>query len=818
MAEDRDHYAVYYADKLWGLLPAVYRAEDSAVIDRPGPLRELVNRMGVQAAILRRSIDRLWEDQSIESCDDWLIPYMADLLATNLVSGLDSRGQRLDVAKTIYYRRRKGTVALLEELAADITGWEVRVVEFFRRLARTRHGLDPAIGLPAASADPLGARTLQLAQGLVGPFTETVLGGMADLRHAYGAACVQTAFDEFHHTVDVRRGQEQVGWHNIPRLGVFLWRLYSFGLDQTTPVPVKDCPGRYAFDPTGRELPLFARAARTRDNYGDRWVSPQAWQLPDAISTLLLDTFPAELVPASLNVLHLQGSFFDPVPLTQVTIYPEVGRLTLDAALQGDTIRVTYHYGFASTLGAGPYDRRLLGLQAPDLPQPETSVNDGGGALVAPLGSLAPTGTLTIADSLTYDQVADIGVGGSAIQNVTVRGENMRRPVIRLDPGTLWTFAGNAGRLHLEGLLISGGDLLLQGDYDEVRLTCCTLDPGSAGDRLTPPTLFAQAVDGRDLTPTRLWVEGHVDRLVLDRCIAGPIRVRGRGVIEELVASDSIVQGIRSAELVPFVLADFKDPIGLAVRLRDRPDPVSAFLFGQFAPATTVLLAAYDDQERTAPPDAATQQAILQEFNAVMAGPALYDPARFSLVALSPAVQARIAQAPTGAALAQLNRLLLEEAYPTELADLAFALNSGVAQLTRCTVLGRAYLHRLEASECILDDVTLVEDVQQGCVRFSAWASGSHLPSPYESVEVPARGPLFAARTFGRPDYALLRLTADAAILGGAVGATLREGAQNGSEMGAFNREQAAIKVRSLRIKLDEYMPLGLAPVIVHVT
>ena len=50
----------------------------------------------------------MWEDQSIETCDDWLIPYIGDLLATNLVANLDAPGQRLDVAKTIYYRRRKG--------------------------------------------------------------------------------------------------------------------------------------------------------------------------------------------------------------------------------------------------------------------------------------------------------------------------------------------------------------------------------------------------------------------------------------------------------------------------------------------------------------------------------------------------------------------------------------------------------------------------------------------------------------------------------------------------------------------------------------
>ena len=38
------------------------------------------------------------------------IPYIGDLLATRLVSCLDARAQRLDVAKTIYYRRRAGTL------------------------------------------------------------------------------------------------------------------------------------------------------------------------------------------------------------------------------------------------------------------------------------------------------------------------------------------------------------------------------------------------------------------------------------------------------------------------------------------------------------------------------------------------------------------------------------------------------------------------------------------------------------------------------------------------------------------------------------
>ncbi len=150
----RDLYEERYADKLWSLIPAVYRAVDSQTLDGDGPLRELLGRIGASMAVVRRSIDRLWEDQSVETCDSWVVPYIADLLATNLVPSMDARGQRLDVANTIFYRRRKGTVALLEQLAHDVTGYETRVIEFFRRLSRNRHNLDPAIGLPMPRPPP----------------------------------------------------------------------------------------------------------------------------------------------------------------------------------------------------------------------------------------------------------------------------------------------------------------------------------------------------------------------------------------------------------------------------------------------------------------------------------------------------------------------------------------------------------------------------------------------------------------------------------------------------------------------------------------
>jgi hypothetical protein len=379
--------------------------------------------------------------------------------------------------------------------------------------------------------------------------------------------------------------------------------------------------------------------------------------------------------------------------------------------------------------------------------------------------------------------------------------------------------------LTLEGLFISGGDIVLRGAFDSVTLTCCTLDPGNAGDVASPPTIYTQAVDGRDLIPCRLWIEAQVGKLTLDRCITGPIRTRKNannepGNIETLVVNDSIVQAIRTDDSSPFDPTDLKGPALLATLLRDASDPLSSYLKGQFTPVTQQLLSTYDSKQLPSP---ALQQALLDELKTILTGPALYDAKRFAQVNLTATTLAWTTQILHGAELIRLNRWLLQEAYPAALADKdsAIALGSGQVHLTRCTVLGPAYLHRLTASECILDDIVLVEDTQDGCVRFSAWVTDSVLPRRYESVRIAAKSPLFTTRIFGQPGYAQLLSSVDTVILPGPIGTagtTIAEGAQDGSEMGVFAREKNPIKERSLRIKYEEFMPLGLIPVIIYVT
>ena len=818
-----DHYEVYYADKLWGLLPTVYRAEDTDQFGANGPLREMVNRIGAQAAILRRSIDRMWEDQSIETCDDWLIPYIGALLGVNLVSGLDARGQRLDVAKTIYYRRRRGTLAILEEIAANITGWDAKVVEFFRRLGRTRHSLDPPI--EQATAEPEIA-SLQVAEGLVGRLTSTGVGGWADLRDVYGATKAHSAFDEFFHTADFRQGRGRFGWYGIPRLGVFLWRLLSLHCGPVAPVPVRGCPGWFTFDPTGRDVPLFGQA-RPSNAFGDAWVSPTEAQLPTPISQTLLDNdlaaTPSLLYPAALSVAQFLTSppEINTLGASSVSISPERGRFHLPTGsppLPGEIV-ASYCYGFPSEIGAGPYDRRI-GTLAIGTPAPAVSYSGGSTVPVALPGS----GTVTFTDSLTYAGIGDVTVD----ETLTLRAGNLERPLIRL-PQVPVTLTGTPGSsLALDGIFLSGGDVVLEGSFDAVTLSCCTLDPGSevagGGAFASPPAApFAIAADGRPLLPTRLWIEARITTLTADRCVLGPIRTRGAGFVETLSISNSIVQSIPTSAGPVIIPEDVKDPVRFEQLLQQGTDSVSAWLRLLSPEIGGLLGGASSPPFSSSPPRESDLAALLGLLNQLIAGPSIYDAAAFAHVRLSARTSALLAQARSMLPTPELNRALLDDAYKLELADAALALADGNVTLSRCTILGQFAVHRLQASECILQQLAQVDDSQDGCVRFTAWADGSVLPRQFESVRIPQGAALFTSTDFGQPGYGQLLPLADNAIVLPATPTgqplnTVSEGAVDGSEMGAYARDKNPIKARALLVKFQEYMPAGLVPVPITVT
>ena len=114
-------------DAVKQLASSSYRLRDA---DQGYPLRALLRVVGEQAVVVEQDIAGLYENWFIETCDEWVVPYIGELLGTPGLSpsGGEDFSQRAYVANTLAYRRRKGTAAVLEQLARDVTGWPARVL------------------------------------------------------------------------------------------------------------------------------------------------------------------------------------------------------------------------------------------------------------------------------------------------------------------------------------------------------------------------------------------------------------------------------------------------------------------------------------------------------------------------------------------------------------------------------------------------------------------------------------------------------------------------------------------------------------------
>lgn len=749
----KDGFETYFREKIWEMIPAYYRHEDG-IADNPGVLRGIVNIIARQAAVLRRSHDQLWQDQFIDQCRDWAVPYIGDLLATRLLSALNSRGRRVDVAKTIYYRRRKGTLGVLEELIGDITGWEGKVVESFRRLARARYGLDPS---------PQAINSLDQ----VGRVTDTAPGGVADLRQPWGAERVQTPFDEYYHTPDFRRHRGWEGRYNIPKLALHLYRVKANRVDSATPFQLDDL--RYSFDPSGRDIHLFS--PRERDDNWHNWTSIAAWQLPAPVICRLLNHSEFRITGSVLTDLRnnfgasttaidklrqLSGerirgesrlkaliSLMNEPSLLIPAVVQHLANATLVAdcgrrALVPKAIAV-YDAGVSLTPAqvagadlvawpvADPGKRALIDPERGRLqlfgsdPQPLTvdyhygfpgnigagtysrgavetyeadSEINGGGAVTA--SALHNNGTTQINDNRSYGPLSD----KLNISSLALQAANGTRPYIRME--TNWVLRCNNGsedaELRLDGLWLgssaSDNEVIIRGDGDYERITIrnCTFDPGGCRN-----------IAGDLIWPVRLVIENSVETLRIENSIVSQICLRGDGLVENLEIVDSIVDVSSHAD----IWADAEPQHRIALDL----------------PSTEV-------------------------------------------------------------------------------------------KLERVTVFGAVNVNRLWATETIITEAVDVTDTQTGCFRFSSAPQGGRLPRPYESYLVDTSvfnetSGLFTSRIFGHYGYAQLSEAAPGAIAAGA---------ENGSEMGAFSSELGLIKQRNLATKINEYIPFGLIPMFIYET
>ena len=157
--------------QLFELLPAIYRTRDD------GALEALLAAFGDLLNPLYRTIDQRLADAFPDlpsegrTSQDWVLPYLADLLDVGVVSA-DALGRRAEIEHAIAWRQRKGTLPTIESIAETLGRIEVEVHEGWARVVTTPRFDDMArlswlydstagtwsqvqVGLPAAKA--LGA-------------------------------------------------------------------------------------------------------------------------------------------------------------------------------------------------------------------------------------------------------------------------------------------------------------------------------------------------------------------------------------------------------------------------------------------------------------------------------------------------------------------------------------------------------------------------------------------------------------------------------------------------------------------------------------
>jgi hypothetical protein len=558
-------------ERLYGLLPAVHRLRDA---ERGEPLRALLGLIEVELRRVEASIDELGDSWFIETCPPWLVPYIGDLVGNRPL--LDTpAGGRADVARTIHYRRRKGTLPMLEELARNVTGWPAHAVEMMETLAWSQHINHVRRTLAVDVKRPFDASAAELRHP---PATTRV--GTVLVRDSDGMGLLDGPFDRTAHTVDVRRAPDgltppsrrrprarrQEGLYGARKTGFFLWRLRPYSLDDV-PARRAEAPATHGwhFRALGAAAPLFTRPRAERDParqstelhvpgpirpgafHADVEAFRRRW-LPEAPVDRPLET---ESFYGTDRSFHIVANG-DPVlpeqllckdlgkwarpPAGRVAVDVRRGRIAFATGEEPDTVDVSYTWGFSADIGGGPYDRRTV-LPPPPPPVWHRTVAKFGAletlqqALTAWADDGRPHAVIDIADSGVYG--GSIAIALPAGGSLTIRAEQGRFPSVRT-VGNLVIDAteGDAG-VELNGLLFEGA-IELRGS-PSLSLRHCTIVPGRMLDENGEPWFGDRdAIVTTDATATL--------SVLIDRSICGPLRIPE--TTRRLEVRDSILHGL----------------------------------------------------------------------------------------------------------------------------------------------------------------------------------------------------------------------------------------------------------------------------------
>jgi hypothetical protein len=742
------------AERLYELLPVIYRQRDA---EQGCALRDLLSVIAEQVGVVEQDITQLYENWFIETSEDWVVPYIGDLIGYRVVHEAGEPGEvttpraklrnkilipRREVANTIRYRRRKGTLWLLELLANNVAGWPARAVEFYKLLGWTQS---------------MNHRRLDR-------------GRTVDLRQGDALDLLDGPFDELAHTVDVRRisSHRTQGRYNIPSVGLFVWRLKTYSVTNTSACALEDVGDHcFTFSVLGNDAPLYnnpqsedeptdiagqmnlpipirRRAFETRktDYYGEG-KSLQIWRR-DARDTARRPILPDEIVVADLTDWHY-------LPRRgKVAVDPELGRIAFPP---GDWPRrgvwVSYRYGFSADIGGGEYDRPL------SQPSQYTLYRVGADEELKRINAALAkweqdreqadeqqkealrNAVIEITDNGVY--VEQINIELEENHSLQIRAANRARPIIRLLdwhtdlPDDLSVVLAPGSRFVLDGLLVAGRGVQVRDK--EVEETGQGQAQLLAQQEQSQPTSVSirhsTLVPGWELDPD--CEPGRPSEPSLEL-----INTRACAVIEHsIVGSIQVVQDEVKEDPVPILVSDsIVDATGV-----DCDDPRCEALGAPGWPLAHALLT-----------------------------------------------------------------------------------------IRRCTVLGHVYAHAIDLAEnSIFMGRVKVGRRQRGCMRFCYVTPGSRTPRRYncqpDLVEQPIQAqfrvneiskdqrdralererlrvrPQFNSVRYGTPTYCQLAHSCAEEI---------KCGADDESEMGVFHDLYQPQRMANLRARLDEYTPAGM--------
>jgi len=759
---------------LYERLPEIYRIRDTEQ-KPPGQLQAFVGVMDQVQSGIRDNIEALYYDHFIETCADWVIPYLADLLGTTHLSG-DAWTLRADVARTIHHRRRKGTLGGIESLTFTLSGWAVHVVEMRERLLWSQH-------LNHQRPDAGGKPPLTFGKNISG----AIRGGVVTLRDPALLSLVDSPFDPFAHVVDLKPPLHGRQGFNLPNLAIFLWRLEDYtvpvsppvfrSIEDLTPVPAGDASFSVRFDlhQMGEPMVLFNTHRFTADDDPPALTHIDAVPGPIPRARLTTNT-PAgrpqsyiEVSPYSVTppaipdsvglVLHIPLAPFTttnwkfrganlcawetglnpPLREYEIVVDPDRGRVVFgvtdkvnEAEPLRDKLFVSATYGFSGPTGANPVPREALpGSWLEEVPvvmnvnyhTSSTGLRDA----LANLNTPNPPLIIEIQDSMVHD--LDLSL-------VTGVGDELGKKVLRLGR-SVWIRAAS-------------------GQRPVIRL----IRPlAFRPDDVTGPN--ADLMDSLTVKLEGLYITRH-------STFNGTASLIERAALNKLIVSECTL-----------------DPGGYIA------------LNGTHQPIRNAMKLGNDYGFPAGPEQTAFDQKPEIVIERSICGPLLID-TDYALSLTDSIVDAGSgleATTPAFAVCAATGNPLNEWGPDLIVAGLTCF---GKMRVETATGQGGIWIHKFE-----------VHDNQKGCIKFSYFSGNNdRLPQNHGCVFGTQARLSFVSEFFGQAGYAQLDLNSDSRILGHGPGY---------DEMGVFGYLLNTHKWKNINIRYREFMPVSVKPVLIPI-